>query len=129
MATEPWHMWSAANGWTGVDPGAYFNYLEPNGTATMDQYDAYGWAPTDIQMYSDAYHENYTAPISLEYLRIVGTPEYWDIMDKNLSAAMSGQKTTDEALDDTAASWKEITDRLGKDRVLKMYQEAIGYNQ
>ena len=42
---------------------------------------------------------------------------------------MSGQKTTDEALDDTAASWKEITDRLGKDRLLKMYQEAIGYNQ
>ena len=129
MATEPWHMWSAANGWTGVDPGAYFNYLEPNGTATMDQYDAYGWAPTDIQMYSDAYHENYTAPISLEYLRIVCTPEYWDIMDKNLSAAMSGQKSTDEALDDTAASWEEITDRCGRDRVLNMYQEAIGYNQ
>ena len=50
-------------------------------------------------------------------------------MDKNLSAAMSGQKSTDEALDDTAASWEEITDRCGRDRVLNMYQEAIGYNQ
>ena len=42
---------------------------------------------------------------------------------------MSGQKTTDEALDDTAASWEEITDRCGRDRVLNMYQEAIRYNQ
>ena len=46
-------------------------------------------------------------------------------MDKK-SAAMSGQNP--HALDDTAASWEEITDRCGRDRVLNMYQE-IGYGQ
>ena len=63
----------------------------------------------------------------LTYLRIEGAPEYWDIMDKNLSAAMSGDKTAQQALDDTAAAWEAITDRLGRDKILKQYQEAIGY--
>ena len=63
----------------------------------------------------------------LTYLRIEGAPEYWDIMDKNLSAAMAGQKTAQQALDDTAAAWEQITDRLGRDKILKQYQEAIGY--
>ena len=54
----------------------------------------------------------------LTYLRIEGAPEYWDIMDKNLSAAMAGQKTAQQALDDTAAAWEEITDRLGRDKIL-----------
>ena len=35
----------------------------------------------------------FTAPTMLPYLRIPGTPEYWAILDKNLSAAMSGRKT------------------------------------
>ena len=48
-------------------------------------------------------------------------------MDKNLSAAMSAQKTAQEALSDTAATWEEITDRQGRDKQLKQYQEAIGY--
>ena len=50
-------------------------------------------------------------------------------MDKNLSAAMSGQKTSQEALDDTAATWEQITDRLGRDEQLSLYQAAIGYSQ
>ena len=63
----------------------------------------------------------------LTYLRIPGAPEYWDIMDKNLSATMSGSKTAQQALDDTAKTWQEITDRLGRDKQLSLYQTAIGY--
>ena len=48
-------------------------------------------------------------------------------MDKTLSAAMSGEKTAQQALDDTAATWEEISDRLGRDKILQQYQEAIGY--
>jgi multiple sugar transport system substrate-binding protein len=74
-----------------------------------------------------AYYRNFTAPTMLTYLRIEGAPEYWDIMDKNLSAAMAGGKTAKQALDDTAAAWEQITDRLGRDKILQQYQEAIGY--
>ena len=52
----------------------------------------------------------------LTYLRIRGTPEYWSALDKSLSAAMGGGKTAQQALDDTAAAWEKITDRLGRDK-------------
>ena len=59
------------------------------------------------------------APTMLTYLRIPGTFEYWDILDKNLSAAMSGGKTAQQALDDTAAAWEQVTDRIGRDKQIK----------
>ena len=63
----------------------------------------------------------------LTYLRIPGTFEYWDILDKNLSAAMSGGKSAKAALDDTATAWEAVTDRIGRDSQIKDYQAAIGY--
>jgi multiple sugar transport system substrate-binding protein len=127
MAIKPVSIWNANNGWTGVDPGFYYQFLEPQGEAKLEDYVKAGWNADDVKDYLQAYYENFTAPTMLTYLRIEGAPEYWDIMDKNLSAAMAGQKTAQQALDDTAKTWEEITERLGRDRILKQYQDAIGY--
>jgi multiple sugar transport system substrate-binding protein len=101
--------------------------LEPVGEAKIDDYVSAGWDEADVKDYLKAYSDNFNAPTILTYLRIEGAPEYWDIMDKNLSAAMAGQRTAQQALDDTAAAWEQITDRLGRDKIQKQYQEAIGY--
>ena len=61
----------------------------------------------------------------LPYLRIRGTPEYWAVLDQQVAAALGTRKTAQEALDDTAAAWEEITDRLGREQQLKSYEEAI----
>jgi multiple sugar transport system substrate-binding protein len=127
MAIKPVSMWNAQNGWTGVDPGYDYQFLKPEGEATVEDYVKAGWDAADVKDYTKAYYDNFTAPTMLTYLRIEGAPEYWDIMDKNLSAAMAGQKTAQQALDDTAAAWEQITDRLGRDKILQQYQEAIGY--
>jgi multiple sugar transport system substrate-binding protein len=127
MALKPVSIWNAQNGWTGVDPGYYYQFLEPEGEAKVEDYVKAGWNEADVVDYTKAYYDNFTAPTMLTYLRIEGAPEYWDIMDKNLSAAMSGEKSAQQALDDTAAAWEEITDRLGRDKILKQYQEAIGF--
>lgn len=127
MALKPVSIWNAQNGWTGVDPGYTYQFLEPNGEAKVQDYVKAGWNEADVIDYTKAYFDNFTADTMLTYLRIEGAPEYWDIMDKNLSAAMSGDKEAQEALDDTAAAWEEITDRLGRDKILKQYQEAIGF--
>lgn len=127
MALKPVSIWNAQNGWTGVDPGYYYQFLEPEGEAKVEDYVNAGWNKDDVIDYTKAYYDNFTADTMLTYLRIEGAPEYWDIMDKNFSAAMSGDKTAQQALDDTAAAWEAITDRLGRDKILKQYQEAIGY--
>ena len=127
MAIKPVSIWNANNGWTGVDPGFTYQFLEPVGEAKLEDYVKAGWDPQDVQDYLKAYYDNFTADNILTYLRIQGTPEYWDIMDKNLSAAMAGEKTPQQALDDTAKAWEEITNRLGREKILKQYQEAIGF--
>ncbi len=127
MAIKPVSKWNANNGWTGVDPGYFYQFLPPQGDAKLEDYIQAGWNEADVVDYVKAYHDNFTAQTMLTYLRIRGAPEYWDIMDKNLSAAMSGEKTAQQALDDTAKAWQGITDRLGRAEQLKAYQEAIGY--
>ncbi len=127
MAIKPVSNWNANNGWTGVDPGFSYQFLAPEGEAKLEDYLKAGWDATDVKEYLKAYYDNFTAPTMLTYLRIPGTFEYWDILDKNLSAAMSGTLSAKEALGRTARSWQQITDRIGRAKQLKAYQAAIGY--
>jgi multiple sugar transport system substrate-binding protein len=127
MATKPISKWLATYGWNGVDPGYDYQFLEPVGEAKLEDYLAAGWDETDVKEYLTAYYENFNAEVMLPYLRITGTQEYYDILDSNLSAAMSGAKTPQQALDDTAAGWEQVTDRLGREKQLEAYQKAIGW--
>ena len=120
-------LWSSQNGWTGVDPGYSYQFLQPLGEAVVEDYVAAGWAAADVETYTQAYHDTFYADTILTYLRIPGTFEYWDILDKNLSATMSGEMSPQEALDATAAAWEGVTDRLGRDSQMQYYQDAIGY--
>jgi multiple sugar transport system substrate-binding protein len=129
MAIEPASKWNASYGWTGVDPGFSYQFLAPRGKAKIEDYTNAGWDAADVKDYLNAYYETFYAPTFMPYLRIPGTFEYWDIMDKNLSAAMSGKLGAQEALDNTAISWRQVTNRLGKEKQKKFYQEAIGYQQ
>jgi len=128
MAMKPISKWLATYGWNGVDPGYDYQFLEPVGEAKLEDYTSAGWDPEDVQLYLNAYNENFNAPVMLPYLRITGTQEYYDILDSNLSAAMSGEKTPEDALSDTAEQWEGVTDRLGRDKQREAYQAAIGWD-
>jgi multiple sugar transport system substrate-binding protein len=127
MAIKPVSIWNANNGWTGVDPGFTYQFLAPQGEAELKDYVRAGWNAADVKDYLKAYYDNYTAATMLAYLRIPGTFEYWDILDKNLSAAMSGTLSAKDALGRTARSWQHITDRIGRAKQIKAYRAAIGY--
>ena len=128
MAIPPVSKMMAMWGWDGVDPGFSYQFLaEDGGTAKIEEYVAAGWDANDAKSYTHAYKQLFFAPTSLTYLRIPGSFEYWDTLDKNLSAAMAGSKTAQQALDDTAVAWEAITDRIGREKQLADYQAAIGY--
>ena len=82
-----------------------------------------------MERYINAYGSNaYDKPTSVTYLRIPGTLEYiQETLDIRLSEAMTGQSSAQEALDNTAEDWEEITDDLDVDSQLEIYQQAIGY--
>jgi multiple sugar transport system substrate-binding protein len=126
MATKPMSLWNASND-TGIDPGYSYQFLEPQGEGKIEDFLAVGWNEADVRAYLGAYYDNFQATTFMPFLRLNGTPEYRETLDKGLSAAFSGQKTAQEALEDVAKEWDAITDRIGRDEQLKAYQEAIGY--
>jgi multiple sugar transport system substrate-binding protein len=127
MAAKPVHLWNIYRGWTGVDPGVSTDFLPPNGDADLQGYLDVGWNENDVKVYTQAYYDNFFAETMLPYLRINGAEEYWRALDQNLSKAMVGELDAKTALDNTAASWVEITERRGLDLQLQQYQQSMGY--
>ena len=62
-------------------------------------------------------------------LRIRGSAEYLSVLDVEVSRALAGEISSQEALDNVAAGWDEITDRLGREDQLAQYKSAVGYTE
>ncbi len=128
MATPEINHWMVSYGWTGVNPGTSYDWLQPTGKATIEDYTKAGWNAVDAKGYVDAYTDNFFKyPIFQTYIRIPGTTEMMTAWDIHLSEAVTGQITAQEALDRTKADWEAIIDEQGKENLLKLYQESIGY--
>ena len=62
-----------------------------------------------------------------------GTPEYADALGRNISKAVAGELTSQQALDEAAEEWTQIVQRLGIDGQRSQYQNfldgarALGY--
>ncbi|MBC7815080.1 MAG: extracellular solute-binding protein [Burkholderiales bacterium] len=122
------NFWNVTAGWTGVDPSSLIHLFPPDGSADVAQYTQYGFNESDATEYITAYGANlFSMPITQTYIRIPGTPEYWTILDTRLSEAMTGQQTAQDALDLVAQEWDAVTDDIGRDSQLAIYQESIGY--
>ncbi|MDZ4766747.1 MAG: extracellular solute-binding protein [Chloroflexota bacterium] len=122
------NFWNTTAGWTGVDPSSLYHLFAPRGTATLEDYTKFGFNASDAEQYITAYGENlFSFPITLPYLRIPGTVEYWEILDTRLAEVMTGQLEPQAALDLVASEWEVVTDDLGRDSQLSIYQQAIGY--
>ncbi len=126
MATKEKSTVYAQRGWDGVDPGRFFHYLPPDGTADLQAYLDAGWDEADVKDYTKAYFDNFGAELQFPYLRIPGTFEYWTSLDIHLSEAATGQVTPEEALQATAADFEQITDRLGREQQLEIYRTSLG---
>jgi multiple sugar transport system substrate-binding protein len=98
------------------------------GSATLDDYVQFGFNESDAEQYITAYGENmFSFDTTLPYLRIPGTERYWVALDTRLAEAMTGQRQPQEALDLVAQEWEQITDEIGRDAQIAVYQESIGY--
>jgi multiple sugar transport system substrate-binding protein len=126
MANKKNAIFNCCNGWTGVQPGMKYEYLPPVGTGSLEEWKQYGWNTDDVKSYLTGYYDNLALPEQQEYLRIPGAAEYWHELDVRVSAVLAGQTTPKAALDDTYQAWEKITDRYGRDKQKKLYQESFG---
>jgi multiple sugar transport system substrate-binding protein len=58
-------------------------------------------------------------------LQIPGQDEYVKVADAEISAALAGEKSAQEALDAAAAEWDNITERLGRDSQLQYWTQQL----
>src|SRR5581483_4516246 len=59
QATPQINHWNVEYGWTGLNPGTSYDWLQPTGKATLDEYKAAGWDPNDAKSYVDAYTDDF----------------------------------------------------------------------
>ena len=58
-------------------------------------------------------------------LRIPGTADYYDALDVESARAMAGEIGPQEAMNNAATKWDEITDRLGRDKQKDAYANSL----
>ncbi|HOQ50504.1 MAG TPA: extracellular solute-binding protein [Candidatus Atribacteria bacterium] len=129
QATPEINHWNVAWGWTGIDPGTTYDFLEPAGKAKIEDYTITGYDAEDITQFLDAYYTLwFEYPRSVPYLRIAGAADYIESLDIHMSEALTGQATPQEAWNRAAQDWNRITDQLGREEQKELYKEAIGYS-
>lgn len=112
----------AVTGGTGINPSRY-SQLE-----TLQPWIDAGFDEASAQDYLDAILNSIADPNAVLDLRITGSAEYLQTLDVELARAIAGEVSAQEALDNVAAQWNEITDRLGRDAQLEQYRAAVGYS-
>jgi multiple sugar transport system substrate-binding protein len=106
---------------TGINPSR-FSQLE-NVQMWIDA----GFDEESANDYLDAIMNTINHPNAVLDLRITGSAEYLQTLDVEISRAVAGEISPQEALDNVATQWDEITDRLGRESQLEQYRSAVGW--
>ncbi len=110
----------AVTGGTGINP-ARFSQFE-----AVDLWVGAGFDEESAKDYLDAILTGINHPNAVLDLRITGTAEYQQALDVELNRALTGEISAQEALDNAAAAWEEITNRLGRENQLAQYRASVG---
>jgi multiple sugar transport system substrate-binding protein len=84
-----------------------------------------GWDEKAASTYIDTmlnYEENTNRVFDL---RVPGNGEFYTAMANGVAEALAGQKTPQQALDEVAAEWNNIIERIGADTIREAYQAVI----
>ncbi len=110
----------ATTGGTGVNP------LRQSQFDNLDLWTGAGFDEESAKDYLAAIKATIDDPNAIVDLRIPGAFEYFDALDNGIAKAITGEATVQAALDEVAATWDTITDRLGRDNQLKLYKQSLG---
>lgn len=111
----------AVTGGTGINPSR-FSQLEDTAPWV-----AAGFDEESAADYLDAIQNTINHPNAVLDIRITGSAEYLSTLDAEIARAVAGEISAQEALDNVAALWDDITDRLGRDAQLAQYKAAVGF--
>ena len=110
--------------WTAIYPSGF----QPYRTSHFDiQYWVEAGLPEEFaQSYLDSQADSYNHPNGAIEPRIPGIFDYYIAAEEEVSRAVAGEKSAEDALNAAAERWNEITDRLGREEQTRLYQAALG---
>jgi len=108
--------------------------INPSRYSQLDVEDVSLWVESGFDEegavdYLSAILEGIDHPNVVLDIRIRGSAEYLSILDTEISRALVGEISAQQALDNVAAQWDALTDRLGRDTQLEQYRSAVGYTE
>ena len=87
---------------------------------------AAGWDEEDAKLYVEAVVANTDHPNSVFDVRVPGAARYQEAIELQLSRALAGEISGQEAMDNAAEELDKITDELGRESQTKAYRAHLG---
>ena len=109
---------AAITGGTGVNPYRTSHFDVTKWTGLMSEAEA--------TSYLAAQKASIEAPNVALDMRLPGYFSYTEVLEIELSKALAGQVTSQEALDTVAAEWNKLTDQFGRDAQKAAYRASMG---
>lgn len=113
---------AAVTGGTGVNP------YRISHTTNMERWSTL-FSEREATEYLGAQRDAVTADNVALDMRLPGYFSYTEILEIELSRALAGEITPQEALDTVAEGWNELTDQFGRDSQLAAYRASMGLPQ
>jgi multiple sugar transport system substrate-binding protein len=110
--------------WTTIYPSGFQPYR--NSHFELQLWTDAGLPAEFAESYLASQSDSYNHPNGAIEPRIPGIFDYYVVAENEVSLAVAGEKSAEDALTAAAAAWQEITDRLGRDEQLQLYRAAIG---
>jgi multiple sugar transport system substrate-binding protein len=124
--------WSIAAHLGGKDLGTWMAFypsgFQPyrNSSFPEELWAGAGLPPDFVASYLASQADSYNHPNGAVEPRIPGIFQYYSAAEQELTRAYAGEVTAQEALDAAAAAWEQITDDLGRESQIALYQAALG---
>ena len=89
------------------------------------------WAGNRISVevadqFADVVAANHDRPQAIIFPRIPGHQSYLDALDEGIRKCVSGESTAEEALEEVAKRWEELTEKRGRKAQIQNLKQATG---
>ncbi|MGO6899229.1 ABC transporter substrate-binding protein, partial [Rhizobium ruizarguesonis] len=110
---------AAITGGTGVNP---YRLSHTTNTALWSKI----FSEREAKEYLGSQKDAVTAENTALDMRLPGYFSYTEILEIELSKALAGEVTPQQALDTVAAGWNKLTEEFGRDKQLAAYRSSMG---
>lgn len=110
--------------WTAAYPSGFQPYR--NSHFDIAEWVGAGYEEAFIKDYLASEADSYNHPNAAIEPRIPGIFQYYSVAEDELAKIFAGKVGVQEGADAIAAAWEKITDQIGRENQVKLYQASLG---